>query len=820
MMQPLKFISFTGITILLVYILNGSIGSIPPPGKILDPVHGFMANAETSDALKSEIIDFDNQGIKGTIYMDERLVPHIFAEDDYSLYFLQGFITAKYRLWQMDIQSRAASGRLSEILGKDLLNYDREQRRMGMVMAAEIALEELKKDDETFSCVDAYTKGVNYFIHQTGSNDKNMMAYQSMPIEFKLLNYQPEDWTYLKTMLLLKYMSKDLTGFDDDIEYTNNLKLLGRKNFDLLFPDRPAGIDPIIPSEKVYDFIPIKIETPHIDSANQFFSQSSFSSQHSSEDEGILGSNNWVIGASKTKNGHPILCNDPHLQLNLPALWYEIQLHSPKMNCYGASLPGAPAIVIGFNDSIAWGVTNAGRDVRDWYQIDFIDSSKSAYQYGNSIIKTSKRIETIHVKGEKDVIDTVIYTHYGPLVYDGTEKNLDGKINHSIKERANLAMKWTALEPSSEFKTFYLLNRAKNYQDYRIAISFFECPAQNFLFACVNNDIAITQQGNFPVKWKEQGRFLLNGNDTLQDWQAYIPVNENPTIKNPERGFCSSANQHPTDSTYPYYYTSFEFEFYRNRVINNTLSGMQSATVEDMKQLQQNNFNLKASEILPFMLQNLNIKNDETALMLSQWNYMNDADKKEPVYFQIWWDTLYQLLWDEFENTNIAFIQPNSYNTVQAMKNLPADFLLFDNQSTKNKKETLGDILLESYEAMIHITDSIKAEDKIWYKYKNTSIMHIAQLEPFSKTEIHNGGYSGIVNASSHTHGPSWRMIVELSSPINALGVYPGGQSGNPGSKYYDSFIEDWAEGNYYQLHLFKTEEEAKSKSVFLISTH
>ncbi len=829
-MRYLKSFIALIIPIVLIYYLNNGFGSFPSLGRIMDPVHGYMANAETKNDLGSKDIKINNREIKGNVYFDDRLVPHIYAENDQSLYFLQGYVTAQYRLWQMDIQTRAASGRLSEIFGENFIPYDLEQRRKGMVYAAEIAVEELKKDPVMLRCIQAYTDGVNEFLGYSGKENELGITYAEYPIEFKLIDYKPEPWTLLKTALLLKYMANTLTGFDDDMETTNLLKLLGEEDFNLLYPDRPSGIDPIIPSEKKYDFEYIQRDTSNIIYTDHYYKKviDIFETQH---EKNQVGSNNWVVNSTKTKNGYPILCNDPHLQLNLPSLWYEVQFHTPEVTCYGVSLPGAPGIVIGFNDSIAWGVTNAQVDVRDWYTIQFKDEKRAEYKYGEEWKKTNSRIEIIAVKNKEPISDTVIYTHYGPIVYEGNEKFMDDKKHPEISQRANLAMRWTAHLPSEEVKTFYLLNRAKNYDDYRKAISFFDCPGQNFIFGAHNGDIAITQQGKFPVKYPEQGRFILNGSDPNDDYKDFIPNEQNPNIKNPARGFCSSANQHPTDSTYPYYYTSYDFEFYRNRVINNELTAKQNITIEDMQNLQQNNFNMLASEVLPKLISQvldpklISKSEIETYVSvyntLSNWNYYNHADSLAPTYFQIWWDTLYDMLWDEMYDDEIAFVKPNFYNTAQAINMFPDDYKYFDLLKTQDQKETLKGIVRLSFDNLVEIVDSINKKDAsqlIWYLHKGTDIMHISQIPAFSRTDIHNGGYKNIVNATSETHGPSWRMIVELSDPINAYGIYPGGQSGNPGSIYFDNFVDTWATGKYNYLNFYKEESEARKNAKFTLT--
>jgi len=808
------------IPFIAIFCLNRGFGSLPPLGKIMDPVNGFMANAETAGDLKDYEVDFSKYNVAGSVYLDDRLVPHVFGADEKSIYFIQGYITAKYRLWQMDIQTRAAAGRLSEIFGEKFIAYDLEQRRKGMIYAAEKTVTEMQKDKAMFNSVDAYTQGVNAFI-----GEQNEMTYAEYPIEFKLLNYEPEAWTPLKSALMMKYMASTLTGFDDDIEMTNLQKLLNESDFNALFPDYSDSLDPIIPTEKVYEFSPDSLTTNVASIHNHYFNKvvDIFESQH---EKNQVGSNNWALAGSKTKNGNPILCNDPHLQLNLPSLWFEIQLNGAGINCYGASLPGTPTVVIGFNEKIAWGVTNAQVDVRDWYTIEFKDNTKSNYKYGDAWRATTQRIETINVKGGDTVIDTVIYTHYGPIVYEEAVV-ANGKNTPQSVARIGMAMRWMAHESSAELKTFYLLNRAENYADYREAINYFSCPAQNFIFAAYDGDIAITQQGKFPIKYKGQGKGVLDGTNPFNDYKTYIPAKQNPTIKNPSRGFCASANQHPTDSTYPYYYTSYDFEYYRNRIINTTLTALNAATIDDMKALQQNNYNLTAKEALAVMLPLINNPcgthnaTCDKFKALQEWDFMNDANAITPTYFQIWWDTLYNIIWDEMVSDEIAFTKPNNYFTISAMRNFSHDHVLFDILATNDKKETLSDLIQISFNVMAKTVDSLALIDEAqltWYLHKHTNIMHISQIPAFSRLAINNGGYKNIVNATSETHGPSWRMIVELSSPVNAFGVYPGGQSGNPGSKYFNNFVDDWAAGKYYPLYLFQDAAAAEKTALFTIS--
>ena len=388
-------------TIALIWILEIRIGKIPPIGPFINPSTGFWQNAESKHKLVTEKLTIPGlqQGV--IVRYDENRIPHIFAKNDHDLYLAQGFVTARDRLWQMDIQTRSASGRLAEIIGPAALDIDRYHRRMGMVYGAENGLKGLMADPDSKAMALAYTEGVNGYIHQLSPKD--------YPIEFKLLNYAPEDWKPINCIFLLKLMSETLASGSNQLAMTNNLKEFGSKDVDELFPDYPFHESPIIPVGTKWDFKPLPIPKP----SKEFVAQKMANATTREKFEGI-GSNNWAISGAKSATGYPILANDPHLNLTFPSIWYQVQLCSPTVNVNGASLPGAPCIIIGYNQNISWGVTNVDADVLDWYQVKFKDESRNEYWYNNKWNRVNRRIEVIKVLGAKDETDTVLYTHHGP----------------------------------------------------------------------------------------------------------------------------------------------------------------------------------------------------------------------------------------------------------------------------------------------------------------------------------------------------------------------------------------------------------------------
>ncbi len=809
-MKFIRFFLFSALTLALIYGLhypqNVAQTPVPPLGKLLDPFAGFWNNAEPKKPQFASQLKL--AGLKGraTITYDDKLVPHIFAENDEDIYFLQGYVTAQHRLWQMEFQTHAAAGRLSEIIGEDerLLEYDRNARRIGMVYGAQNSLKVMDSIPEMKAVAEAYTKGINAYIQS--------LEYKDFPLEYKILDYAPEAWTMLKIGLLSKNMALTLSRGEADFEMSNALRLFGKQYLDVLYPDYLPEQEPIVNQPKQWAFSPIQPQAPALSPniIGEYIQQR----YQQPNNEGI-GSNNWALAGSKTASGNAILCDDPHLQLSLPSIWYEMQLQTPTMNVYGVTIPGSPGVTIGFTDSIAWGVTNAQRDVVDWYQIKFKDASKNEYLLDNKYVQTKKVVEEIKIKGKKSFIDTVCYTVWGPVTFD----DKFGTKNQKIP----FAMRWVAHDPSAEILTFYKLNRGKNYNDYLEAMQHYSAPAQNFAFASVKGEVAMWVQGKYPVKWKGQGKFPLDGTQTSQRWQDFIPQRQNVSSYKPSRGYVSSANQHPADSTYPYYVNANNYEYYRNRRINKVLDSLKGATVDDMKRLQNDNFNLQASESLPYFLAQLGKdaltpEGKEAYKILSEWNFYNDPMLSAPVYYEAWWVKMRVLIWDEMQKKDISLQLPSTFNTIKLLKEKP-DFGFMDIKSTP-EKETAKEIIQLSFKQAIDSIANWKQQNANmplqWTFFKNTTITHLTQgMKPFNKTVI-NGGNAGIVNATSSRNGPSWRMIVEMDkNGVKGFGVYPGGQSGNAGSYFYDSMVDYWERGDYYPLLFLKSPSEKHKRLVF-----
>jgi penicillin amidase len=765
---------------------------LPPLGGFINPYSGFWANADPVYAdgkIPAHTLSIPGLTGRVEVLFDEMQVPHIFAENEPDAYRAQGYVMARHRLWQMDISARQTAGRLSEILGDRVKSMDKIIRRRGLARAAEDDWAEYQKNEFTRTMMEAYADGVNAYIHELSPAD--------YPLEYKLLNYAPEEWTPLKSCLVIEGMIDALNKKDSDLASSNSLALLGRDTFDYLFPLWYPKQIPIV--QDTGQWGGLKKNQQGLLSGLHYSLNEVPERVFASPFEAINGSNNWAVDGSRTVSGAPILCNDTHLPLRLPHVWYQLQLHLPDYTTYGINVAGVPGVVIGFNKDIAWGFTNVSQEVADWYKIYWTDATKTKYTVDGEVLEAELRVEEIKIARGATILDTVRYTIFGPVVYEDSADAL-----------CDYAYRYTTHDPPSadDLEHFFSINKGKNYSDYRRAIPGLDCLSQNVAFASSQGDIAITVQGNFPIRAHEQGRFLQEGNSRDNLWKGYIPQEELPTLYKPSRGFVFSANQHSTDPSYPYYYAG-RFDDSRARQIYSRLKDMHQITADSMKTIQMDNRSLRARDALQAMLPLVNqdqLSPDELKLYeeLSRWDARYLRDERTPSVFTMWLDTCYNYTWDEMDANRmkgIPVLYPSIWKFSELLESDP-ECVFFDYAATKEIEDASA-VVTHGLKVVAAIVREMEPEKLVWYRFKKFAIMHTAQIPAFSRMDVVTDGTRHTPNATDSDHGPSFRMIVELGERPVAWGVYPGGQSGNPGSPYYDDLVDDWAAGKYRRLNFW-----------------
>ncbi len=782
--------------ILVWIIFWGKWGALPRMGSFFSPSEGYV---QQSLKQSQQIPDEIRAHIKGkaTIHVDSLGVPYIFAEHEQDLFLLQGYITARDRLFQMEIASRQTAGRLSEWMGASTLEMDRYFRRLGLSKTVKEALPIILSDEETATALEAYSKGVNVYIEQLSEKD-----YQ---LEYKLLDAKPERWNPEKTLFILKNITFTLTAAFDDLRHSNTRAVFGDSIFHEIFFKEFDRLNPII-SEQIN---PSKKLKPPFD-LQQYFKANVSHQKIPLETDPDNGSNNWAIRGTKTKRGKPILSSDPHLNMSLPSIWYEQSLNTPEFSAHGVIIPGSPGISIGFTPYVSWGVTNTGSDVADFYQIQFKDSTQQFYKFDGKWLPTKKHEEIIYVKDAQAVTEIITYTHHGPVVFD------EGK-SPRAEIPSGMALRWVAHETGNELKTLIQTMKAKSAKAFIESLRNFSAPALNWAFASSSDTIGMWVNGKIPQKWEHQGLFISDGSDSRYDWQGFIPFEELPHEINPTRNYVSSANQLPAKSDYPFYLDYKMAGFSRPNRINQLLSAKNDFTVEEIKAMQLDSYSLLAQELLPryvTAMQGLELADSLQVIFeeLKDWNLINDGKSWKPSLFHQWRKSIYALLFDEFNSMKSPLSRPWLDHSDWLVVHNPEN-KWFDRKETKNR-ETAHEIIQAAFFDAIQLMyiRGKPGENWNWEYVNRTDMQHIARIPGLGSGFVSTHGNSESINAIRENHGPSWRMVVEMDGWNSwAYVTYPGGQSGNPGSKHYQDRLENWRINQGTKVRLYKSSDEMKT---------
>ncbi len=784
------FNALLGLLFLLFFNGNIKLEKLPLPalGKFLDPVKGIWSNAIHSYddiVLSSDIIHEDSK-----VIFDERYIPHIYAQSLEDALFLQGYVEAKTRLFQMDFLSRASSSRLAEVLGPTALPIDIDRRKKGTEYAAQIAVEEWKNYPKESALLQRYIDGVNEYISNLRQKD--------YPMEYKLLGFKPEPWDMTKGAHVFKYMSDVLSYGSNDLANTNLRGLLGEEIFTSLYLNPDNLTYPIIPNDKIY-----KKDSTSKTIADTTMIKPIANVSFEKYIPGI-GSNNWAINGSKSSTGNPILCGDPHLMLGLPSVWIELQIKTPDFNAYGVSIPGMPGIMIGFNENMAWTETNVGMDMEDLYTVQWEDASRKRYLADGTYHDAILNIKEIKVKGKPSVFDTAYITKFGYV----------RKLSNDAKN--DLASSWMPAQKTGrpDFTTFVNLMQAKNTEEFNSYLKVFSNPPQNFLFASKNGDIGLRINGDFPARGPNDGLYIEDGTKTTNLWAKKIPFEELPYILNPTSGYITSSNQKSTSDNYPYFYTMRHPDHHRNRIINDLLAKKPIFTLKEMKEMHGNSVSYKARDFVQAVMKFSDDSNKAYLNKLIKWDYYFDKNNEAPALFMELFDKMTSLTFDEIDSLakNYHVRHPESHMLIKLVNEQP-EHIIFDLKHTP-AVETAKDIFNLSVSELLKDENSAHNKKTVWGQSRKTNLYHILRLPAFSELDLATDGHPETINAIGTAWGPSWRMVVELGEKIEAWGVYPGGQMGSPASKYYKNFMPNWLRNEHYKLHFSNTPEDIAKENI------
>lgn len=823
-------------TTLLAAALAVPLGPLPAPGPLLSPVGGFWSAARDGRFRESERVTF--AGVDGTVTIvrDKYGVPHIFAQSDEDAAFALGYLHARERLAQMDIQRRAAAGTLAELVGPDALEDDKFMRGIGLRRAAEATLAALDPNDPALAVMQAYAEGVNAYLEKSLPNN--------LPLEYKLLGVQSAaEWTVLDQLTFAKYMAWDLTSSFDDLYLTALTEKMGAEMVAELFPfDRPYE-SPIVGRDSILPYSTARPEVgqdsilsylPYSAAIDEIIARAAAADQLRRPGD-WRGSNNWAVSGALTESGKPILAADPHLGYQLPSLWYAAHIVTPDQNVYGATLAGLPFVVIGHTRNIAWGLTNTQADVIDFFAEKINPQNPNQYWRDGGWQEMTVVDEAIRVRGGETVHYPVQVTAHGPIL---TEKGFA------------VAMQWTGSEATFEARALYRLNHAEDYAAFVDALRDFQVPAQNFAYADTAGNIAVWSAGRYPVRSSGDGRTIADGSTGERDWIGFIPFDETPHVLNSESGYVLSANQRPATPDYLYYLGWQWDPSYRARRIEQVLTEGGGFAAADMQSLQFDSKDTLAESLLPVMLPAASGAasdglNQSALESLSTWDYRMSIHSSAATIWARWLDTFRRMTWaDEWKAAGFEFDEDGSQlkdwgswgfngdNEYQPPLELwewmvreDLNSAYFDDVST-SAIETRDDLIRASFAEAVASLVADYGDDLSnwrWGDHHRLEVKHLFDIDALNRGGLPLDGNGNSPNGQSDgltsDGGPSWRMVVDMSDVAGSFGVYPGGQSGSPLRPHYDDFISLWAQGQYFEMYFPETPDAMDAANVESILT-
>ncbi len=837
-----------------LYVGGFRVGPLPPLGPFLDPVGGVWSVARSA-TLPNEYSAF----IPGLVdevevQYDFRGVPHIWASSREDAVRALGFVVARDRLFQLEVQSRAPEGTLTELAGSAALDLDREQRRLGMGWSAQREMRQLDPQSSTSRLLRAFADGVNAWIGAMGPGD--------LPFEYHLLGRTPRRWEALHNILLNKRMGYTLIYDPQELWRPGVEALVGKAAADALFPVNNPIVQPIQPNDSPqprFDFAPLPPPaepTADAEKMARLYAETQDAlaltnlplpllplawgsvrgaAPGSGGDEeacprvgrgcggpapgrgrdvgacprvggrcggpapgggsggGKAASNNWAVSPARTASGHALLSGDPHLSLTLPSIWYEVHMSVPgAMDVHGVTIPGYPGVVIGFTRDIAWSFTNTGADVLDFYRETLDDeAAPTRYRLDGEWRRLERRIEEYRDQGgEILATDTVYYTHRGPV-----RRSEDGA----------LSMRWTALDQPLNTESFAEAVAATDVEEWLDAIATYPGPAQNMIVADRAGNIAIRSTGLYPIRPGDgSGLVVRDGSESANDWQGYWPVESYPTAINPDQGFLASANQQPLDPALgrPYLGANWWVPWRAMR-INQLLASDSQVTVEAMRGFHTDPGNVKADLFVPIFLEAAEGRAplEEAYRLLAGWDRRYTKDNERAILFELAMSELVLRTFDElFPADSRRLAARPSPAVIAGLLRYP-DSPWWDDRRTADRKETRDDVLSASLTAALELAKERYGDPDAggwrWSGIRQAHVNHLIGLPALSRRRLPVQGGPGNLNPSSGSgnFGASWRMIVEMASDVRAWVTYPGGQSGNPASPWYADRVDQWVRG-------------------------
>ncbi|HEX2227172.1 MAG TPA: penicillin acylase family protein [Candidatus Binatia bacterium] len=742
------------------------------------------------------------------VFWQSEGIPHVFAADERDLFFAQGYLHAQERLWQMDLNRRFLSGRMAEIFGQfpvppqeltsqfrgsDSVDVDYFMRLVGIRRSALASADVLSPADR--ERLQAYSAGVNRFIELCGKR---------LPLEFRLLRYQPEPWRPEDTLTIGK-------GF----AFLLSLALFTRLNAIPIAAElasEPQRFQDLYPSDAANDFTTTRALW---DAAQNLW-------RFSADARGMVGgmagagSNAWVIGPSRSEAGHALLCNDPHLRISLPSIWYLMHLcaapgssATDAYEVWGATLPGCPGVQVGHNRCIAWGITAALCDDVELYREKIHRLEPDLYELDGRWQVMNRQRETIPIRGKRPAERTVRWTRHGPVITDFKRQSSSSEV---------LSLRWTAHEASEDFHALYTLNRARNWHEFLEALSYQAAPALNIVYADNAGNIGFSLAGKVPLRGGRPSALPTEGWRSENEWRGFVPFGDLPRLLNPPQGAIATANNRIVDDGYPFYLSRFFEPPYRVRRIYDLIDAQKIHRAEQMMAAQADKVSIHAIELIVFLsgeLAAIRDAADEISLAadrMLRWDGHCGADSIAATIFHAFHQRLIRNILVPVLGDELSTIYIEIFN--QSI--LPIENILRAPHPPWLRGTGRGELVRSALEqACAEIRKTLGPNQSRWQWGRlhtltlNHPFSRVSLLRPlFSAGPFPSGGDNFTVDLGFYRHsnpyqhiiGSSVRMVVETGERLRSRFSLPSGQSGCPFSPHYLDLTTQWQRQEYIEL--------------------
>jgi penicillin amidase len=770
-------------------------------------------------------------GLSGSVEVirDRWGVPHIYAADLPDLFFAQGYVQAQDRLWQMELNRRLSTGRLSEIFGRGTLDTDCFVRTVGIPRAAEKDLACLS--EESRAVLDAYVRGVNSYLE---ANPRRL------PVEFSLLGFKPEPWTIPDSLAWMKMQAWHLAeNWSAEIL---NAALIGRVG-----PERAARLYGGYPPEN-----PVTLGRQTVIRAAEQVLASFRSLSGWFPADALSGrSNCWAVRGSRSVNGSALFAYDPHLGLTVPGLWYACHLVCPGFQAAGATFPGIPGIIVGYNRDISFGFTNAFSDVQDLYLERLNPEDLRQYEHNGKWRTAERIVEEIAVKGEPAARRfEVLVTRHGPLLADQPLIELQ-------TDTYRFALRWSGLEGSDLVAALLAMDRARNWSEFRKAMSIWAVPSQNAVYADRKGNIGYTLNGRIPIRRRGIGLVPVPGWNDEHEWSGWIPWEEMPSEYNPRRGYIVSANNQIVGGEYPHYIGLGTTNGYRAARIEELIKGREKHSLDDFARMQLDLTSQPAGRFAALVasLAGGILEQKELAPvrelaavalgLLKGWRgELSPGSAPAAVYtvceyyakrrlFEPWLGDLTEHYCGrglQGSNSISIYLEYSHLVLLEVLERDDGTWLTTPDGRRRSREQLLAGALKQ---AMRYLTGEGGKDPRKWRYgsfHKAWFVHPIGSRRPFNlifnSKPVPFGGSGDTVWQSPplrsvpplrSSYSASWRHLVDFSDLDGARWIHPGGQSGHPAGSHYRDLIPLWSSGRTLPLLWSRGRVEAEAESRLIL---